>query len=123
DQTTNPPYRLIPINSTSQQLYPEPITISRPEIIIGSQKGEGKIAIEHPSITPEHTRIKALEDDRYQIVDLGGASGTWVNHQQITGPKSYIIRDGDIIQIGEAAFRFQIIPRIETPLQNEEKSP
>jgi len=123
DETTNLPYRLIPINSASQQLYPEPITISRPEVILGSQTGEGKITIEHPSITPEHTRIKALEDDCYQIVDLGGASGTWVNHQQITGPKSYIIRDGDIIQIGEAAFRFQIIPRIETPLQNEEKSP
>jgi len=122
-ETANLPYRLIPINSTSQQLSPEPITISLPEIILGSHKGEGKITIEHPSIIPEHTRIKALEDDRYQITDLGGASGTWVNHQQITGSKSYIIRDGDIIQIGEAAFRFQVIPRIQTPLQNEEKSP
>ena len=117
------PYRLIPINDASQNLFPEPISVFTAEVTLGNLAGKGRIAIPHPSIIPEHTRITAFDDEDFQITDLGAAGGTWINYQQITGPKAHIIRDGDIIHIGEAAFRFQIIPRIQAPLQNEENNP
>lgn len=122
-ELTSHPYRLIPINDASQNIFPEPITVYQTEVTLGNQNGEGRIAIPHPSIIADHSRIKALEDGEFQISDLGAAGGTWINYQQITGPKPHIIRDGDIIHIGEAAFRFQIIPHIKAPLQNEENNP
>ncbi len=120
-EISNWPYRLIPINEASQVLFPEPISVYNKEITLGSLEGENRIVIQHPSVIPEHARILTLDDESYQIKDLGAAGGTWINYQQISGPKPQTIRDGDIIHIGEAAFRFQIIPRIQTPLQSEDK--
>jgi hypothetical protein len=122
-EVSSQPYRLIAISDVSQQLFPEPIPVYQAEITLGSRKGDGRITIEHPSIIAEHTRIKALEGGHYQVTDLGAAAGTWINYQQISGPKPHLIKDGDIIHIGEAAFRFQIIARIQAPLQNEERNP
>ncbi len=113
-------YRLTAINDVSQQLFTEPITVNEREIILGNRPGDGVIQIQHPSIIAEHTRITAREDDRYQIFDLGGVGGTWVNYQQLTSSQVHFLKDGDIIHIGEAAFRFQTFPKIQGPLQNEE---
>lgn len=116
------PYRLIPINDLSRELFPEPISVHQKEISLGSVPGQGRIRIQHPSIIPEHARITAREDGDYQIHDAGSAAGTWLNYQQIAGSKSHFLTDGDIIHIGEAAFRFQIIPELQPPLYTEESN-
>lgn len=114
------PYRLIPISDVSQQMFAEPITVAKDDLILGSRPGSDLIRIPHPSVIAEHSRITIEEDGRCQIRDLGSTAGTWINYQQIAAPKAHFLKDGDIIHIGEAAFRFQIIPRIQENFQQEE---
>ena len=102
------PYRLIPVNDISRQLFAEPLQIDQPTITLGNSKREDVIRIQHPSIIPEHARISSPDEKQYQIIDLGSTAGTWINYQQITPSSPHTIKDGDIINIGEAAFRFQL---------------
>ncbi len=115
------PYRLIAINDVSQQLFPEPIRGDSSEIKIGNTSHGNGIQINHPSVIREHAMINFMENEKYQITDLGSTAGTWINYLQIKSSKPQFIKDGDIIHIGEAIFRFQVMPRIEIPLVTEEK--
>jgi hypothetical protein len=108
ESTKTSPYRLIPVNDISRQLFPEPLQIHQSVMTFGSADQTGTIQIQHPSILPEHARISSPRKNQYQIIDLGSAAGTWVNYRQIPPSSPQIIKDGDIINIGEAAFRFQI---------------
>jgi hypothetical protein len=100
-------YRLIPVNDLTQQLFPEYIQVTQTEITLGNSNRKDGIRIQHPSIISEHARITASEGNQYQITDLGSTAGTWINYQQIPPGSPHLIKDGDIINIGEAAFRFQ----------------
>jgi len=118
---TNNPYRLIAINDISQQLFPEPVRVDEYEIKIGSSMPGIGIQVKHPSVIKEHALIKCLADKKFQITDLGSTAGTWINYQQIKSGKPQFLKDGDIIHIGEAIFRFQVMIRMETPPVKEEK--
>jgi len=115
------PYRLIAINDISQFLFPEPIRINDPEIKIGNNISGPGIEINHPSVIREHVLINWVNDQNFQITDLGSTAGTWINYQQIKVGEPQFLKDGDIIHIGEAIFRFQVMTRMETPLVTEEK--
>jgi hypothetical protein len=114
-------YRLIAINDVSQQLFPEPVRVDEHEIKIGSSLPVKGIQVKHPSVIKEHAMINCLSDKKFQITDLGSTAGTWINYQQIKSGKPQFLKDGDIIHIGEAIFRFQVMIRMETPLVTEEK--
>lgn len=114
------PYRLIPVSDVSQQLFTEPIQINQPVVILGNSNLKDVIRIQHPSIIAEHARLSWLQENQYQITDLGSTAGTWINYQQITPSNPHIIKDGDIINIGEAAFRFQIKNRPNSQAVHEE---
>jgi hypothetical protein len=114
-------YRLIPVNDLSQQLFPAPIQIDQLEITLGNTKLDEGIYIKHPSIMPEHARITLQEEDIFQISDLGSVAGTWINYQQIDPATPHVLKDGDIINIGEAAFRFQIKIDLNIAAANKEK--
>ena len=114
------PYRLIPVSDLSQQLFTEPIQVNQPVITLGNSTLEGVIRIQHPAIIAEHARISLLKENQFQITDLGSIAGTWINYQQITPSNPHILKDGDIINIGEAAFRFQIKNRSNSLAVHEE---
>ncbi len=114
-------YRLIAINDVSQLLFPEPVRVYEKEFKIGNSATDPGIQIQHPSVIKEHAMITCLENDKFQITDLGSTAGTWINYQQILSGKPQFLKDGDIIHIGEAVFRFQVMARKETPLVTEEK--
>jgi hypothetical protein len=115
------PYRLIPVNDASRELFPEPIQIHQPEIVLGADAGKNSIRIKHPSIISQHARITPLEGNQYQITDLGSAAGTWINYQQIPPSSPHRLQDGDIINIGETAFRFQLKNGPNSGTGNKEK--
>lgn len=115
------PYRLIAINDISQRIFPEPIRVDKSEIRIGSSVPGNGIQIQHPSVIEQHAAVTAMEDGTIQITDLGSTAGTWINYQQIETGKPQFLKDGDIIHIGEAIFRIQVMTRIESPLVTEEK--
>jgi hypothetical protein len=117
-QTDLQPYRLIPISDLSQELFTEPISVHQQNIILGNKEGEGLIRIQHPSINAEHTRITIREDSSYQVTDLGATAGTWINYQQISRAETHLIKDGDMIHIGEAAFRFQTTSTMPSSEEN-----
>ncbi|HDD54788.1 MAG TPA: FHA domain-containing protein [Chloroflexi bacterium] len=116
------PYRLIPVSDLSQQLFTEPLQINDPVITLGNSAREDVIRIQHPSITADHARISLQKENQYQITDLGSIAGTWINYQQIAPASPHILKDGDIINIGEAAFRFQIKNRPNSQAAHEENS-
>jgi len=115
------PYRLIAINDISQHLFPEPIRVDKSKIKIGSSVPADGIQIQHPSVIAEHASVTSLEEGKFQITDHGSTAGTWINYQQIQIGKPQFLKDGDIIHIGEAIFRFQVMTKKETPLVTEEK--
>jgi hypothetical protein len=116
------PYRLIPINDISQQLFPEPIRIIQPEIFLGNDPGANQVHIDHHSIVRKHAQISLGRGNKHQIKDFGSPVGTWINYQQIPVSKFQLLKDGDIINIGEAGFRFQIITTISPESSTQEKS-
>ncbi len=115
------PYRLVPINDISQQLFPEPIRIDKHEIILGNNPQGKNIQIKHPSVINNHAKINSQTDGKFQITDYGSTAGTWINYQQILSTKPQFIKDGDIINIGEAGFRFQVMEKTEPHLSPRSK--
>jgi hypothetical protein len=116
------PYRLIPINDISQQLFPEPIRVTKTEILLGNDPNENEISITHHSVAEKHAQIKLGRGKKYQISDFGSPAGTWIKYQQITSTKPQILEDGDIISIGKAGFRFQLIITKSPVSTNQEKN-
>jgi hypothetical protein len=114
------PYRLIPVNDITRQLFPEPIQINQPVVTFGKSNLKGGVQINHPSITPEHARISTQGDNIHQITDLGSVAGTWINYQEIPSSSPHVLKDGDIINIGEAAFRFQVKNGLNSQAGNKE---
>jgi hypothetical protein len=103
------PYRIIPINDISQTQFPEPLRITDKEIIFGNDPHITGIHIQHHSVTKEHAKIDLNRNSKHQIRDLGSKVGTWINYERLSKSRSKLLKDGDIINIGEAGFRFQLI--------------
>ena len=70
----------------------------------------------------ENARPGKLGDIRWPITDEGSPAGTWVNYKQIISNKPHPLKDGDIIHIGEAGFRYQVIDRVSNLPITEEKT-
>jgi hypothetical protein len=120
-QSNNPRgYRLIPVSDVAQQLITEPIQIWKEEVSFGSDQNQSEKQIKHSSIAPIHTRIVLDDDGDLFIKDEGGTSGTWINYKQIIGEKPHHVKDGDIIHIGEAGFRIQMVEKTADPPKIEE---
>jgi Ca-activated chloride channel homolog len=71
------------------------------------------IAIRDAGLSRNHARIQFL-DDHYLLLDLGSAHGTSVNSRPIQSAR---LADGDQVQLGEAIFRFEMMPsrQLELP--------
>jgi len=115
-------YRLIPVSDVAQQLITEPIQVWENDVTFGNDPSKDKFNIGHPSIAQAHTRITIKPGGDILVQDEGTASGTWINYKQIFGSKPHLIKDGDIIHIGEAGFRIQGMERkSESALTEENK--
>ncbi len=79
-------------------------TIDKPITHIGRQAGND-IAISDPEISRHHANI-TWEGANFVIRDMGSANGTFVNGAMITAP--CILRDGDVIGLGELLFSFRL---------------
>jgi serine/threonine protein kinase len=65
-----------------------------------------------PTVSRTHCQIVA-ESGRYQLENLGAASGTAVNGRRISGPHG--LRPGDLIRIGDTELRFMCDSPVGTP--------
>jgi hypothetical protein len=81
------------------QVFP----LSKKETTIG--RGEDRdIVVPDSAVSRKHCKI-VLEDDGYYIVDEGSTNGTFVSGMRVAREK---LKNGDIIQIGESKFRFEL---------------
>jgi len=77
--------------------------LSKKETTIG--RGEDRdIVVPDSAVSRKHCKI-VLEDDGYYIVDEGSTNGTFVSGMRVAREK---LKNGDIIQIGESKFRFEL---------------
>jgi pSer/pThr/pTyr-binding forkhead associated (FHA) protein len=77
--------------------------LSRPRMIIG--RGDGvDILIDHQAVSRRHCEVVALEEGRFEVVDLGSANGLLVNGQEL---RRAILDAGDVLMLGdEVALKF-----------------
>ena len=114
-------FRLIPINDVLQQQMPEPIRGGEDDVILGNDPSSGITNIPHPSVAKQHARITIQPDGEFVITDEGSPAGTWINYKQIISNKPHPLKDGDIIHIGEAGFRYQLMDKASNLPFTEEK--
>jgi len=74
-------------------------------IAIGRGPG-ADVRIPHLSISDAHATVRS-EQDGYAIVDHGSTNGTRVNGVALTAQRKKKLADGDVIEIGAYALRFQ----------------
>ena len=74
-----------------------------PPLVIG-RDGASTIAVEDEAVAPRHCQITA-SDGRFQLTDLGSASGTFVNGIPVT---QRTLAVGDQIGVGGTLFLFQV---------------
>ncbi len=115
-------FRLVPISDVLQQQVPEPLRGWEDDVILGNDPSPGIINIPHSSVAKQHARIAIQPGGEFVITDEGSPAGTWVNYKQIISNKPHPLKDGDIIHIGEAGFRYQVIDRVSNLPITEEKT-
>jgi len=78
--------------------------LDRPRFVLGRDEGaDGQIP--DAGISRRHAIISAMAGDTYVLDDMGSSNGTFANQQRVDKP--YILRDGDMIQLGtETVLRF-----------------
>lgn|SRR5574341_22979 len=87
-------YRLV-VRRGPQPNQPYPLT--RDTVTIGRDI-TNDIVINDPEVSRHHTRLVRTSGG-YTVEDLRSTNGTFVNRQQLTGPRQLV--DGDIVGMGE----------------------
>jgi ABC-type multidrug transport system ATPase subunit/pSer/pThr/pTyr-binding forkhead associated (FHA) protein len=84
-------------------VYREPITVVKvqtPRLRIG-RSPDNDIVVPDLIASRHHAELRETVDGRYEIVDLGGHNGTFVNGRRVT---SAVLDESDIVGIGHATF-------------------
>src|SRR5262249_50045695 len=79
------------------------------ETRIGRVAPMGDLRVNDGRASRLHAVIRKLQSG-YTVVDLNSANGTFVNEKRI---KEQLLREGDVVRIGETTFRFE--PSRTTP--------
>lgn len=61
---------------------------------------------EDAAASRQHALIRRQGEQEYYLIDMGSANGTLLNSKLIIGPT--LLRNGDLIQVGETTFRFEL---------------
>jgi pSer/pThr/pTyr-binding forkhead associated (FHA) protein len=65
---------------------------------------EADIVVKDQRASRRHCTLEANPDGEWTVTDHQSSNGTYVNRQRIT---SHPLREGDILQVGQATFEFQ----------------
>lgn len=79
-------------------------------ISVGRAPDNG-VHIPHASVSGHHAEMTYVDGD-YQIVDLNSTNGTRINDERIN---EGILRNGDILQLGNILFRYESENILEAP--------
>ncbi|MDZ4158420.1 MAG: FHA domain-containing protein, partial [Anaerolineaceae bacterium] len=107
------PAQFIRITDNGQPIPAGNMPITRSEITIGSDPRQAVFVIDSPTVNPLHARLYQTPQGGYILVDAGSVAGTWVNYTPVSRQGVHL-EHGDLIQIGNAAFRFELGSPVET---------
>ena len=82
------------------------LPLSNTIVKIGSAP-DNQLVLQDPKAAPLHAGIRP-EELGYSITDLGSASGTFVNGQQLDYNSPRLLYPGDTIRIGDTVFTYEI---------------
>ena len=82
-----------------QKLFLGPLTT------IGRSK-TNDLVFPDPKVSRNHSLLRSLGEDKYYLVDMGSANGTYLNGKRVIVPT--LLKSGDVIQIGSNFLIFQI---------------
>ncbi len=97
--------QLIPLQQNGHRAAP--IRLVSEEVIIGSERGQAAVVMQHPSIAPAHARLTFSPQEGFRLYDLDSPAGTWCNYLPVP-PQGTPLRHGDIIHIGARAYRLAL---------------
>jgi diguanylate cyclase (GGDEF)-like protein len=84
------------------------------EVVIG-RGADCDIQVDRDSVSRRHAKV-VRERGMWQVNDLGSTNGSYVNDSQIT---QCSLRDGDLLKIGNAIFKFLVGGNIESSYHEE----
>ncbi len=84
------------------------------EVTIG-RGADCDIQVDRDSVSRKHAKVTRARE-MWQVVDLGSTNGSYVNDAQIT---QCSLRDGDLLKIGNAIFKFLVGGNIESSYHEE----
>jgi diguanylate cyclase (GGDEF)-like protein len=84
------------------------------EVVIG-RGGDCDIQVDRDSVSRRHAKV-SRSGTGWVVQDLGSTNGSYVNDAQIT---QYGLRDGDLLKIGNAIFKFLVGGNIESAYHEE----
>ncbi len=64
------------------------------------------LVLPDPKVSRNHSLLRCLGEDKYYLVDMGSANGTYLNGKRVIVP--ILLKSGDVIQIGSNFLIFQI---------------
>ncbi|NTW97770.1 MAG: FHA domain-containing protein [Oscillochloris sp.] len=70
------------------------------EVYVIGRSRHCHMVVKHPLVSRQHARLER-DGDRYVLLDIGSANGTFVNSQPLAG--AHTLCHGDTIGLGEAA--------------------
>ena len=82
------------------------LPLSKSIVKIGSSP-DNQLVLQDPKASPLHAGIRP-EELGYSIIDLGGASGTFVNGQRLDYNSPRLLYPGDTIRIGDTVFIYEL---------------
>jgi diguanylate cyclase (GGDEF)-like protein len=84
------------------------------EMVIG-RGADCSIQVDRDSVSRKHAKV-FCQGNQWQVLDLGSTNGSYVNDGQIT---QCSLRDGDLLKIGNAIFKFLVGGNIESSYHEE----
>ena len=82
------------------------LPLSNSIVKIGSAH-DNQLVLQDPKASPFHAAIRP-EELGYSIIDMGSASGTFVNGQRLEYNSPRLLYPGDAIRIGDTVFTFEL---------------
>lgn len=80
--------------------------ISKPLTVLGRDERADVPLFGDPSLAPQHAAI-TMESGRHYLRDGGTPTGSVVNGQRVAPPQPQLLRDGDMIQLGQVRLLFR----------------
>lgn len=86
----------------------KPFHVGRRTVTIG-RKPSNFVQIGDQEVSRIHCQIRAPGSGRPELVDMNSSSGTFLNGEKLRPNEPYALEDGDRIEIGSAAFRYELV--------------